>query len=325
MPMRYFVREHTRRGVFKQLSVNGFAVDQITISRRVEPKGTRNLYSIPTPFVTREVYALSTVARLLDISLFRHAIHPLKQWIHNDGAWRLQPRLVQNTAFFHATNSVDFLDFFVPRVQIAQQRRPVYKFIHLGIPHSPWVVDADCNFVGPQPGLQKQIDQSLCAARKVGDLLDRLRELGIYEGSLILITSDHGGNSPPRGFATDQATEHLGRVAGTSLALLMIKVPGSTGPVQLSGAPSHMTDIPATIFEELELEHDYPGRSALQLDPQKPRTRTYAFYDWRRPVNTWRSEYLDEINLYTVDGNVRDHESWRHIDRIIAPGNDTAR
>jgi arylsulfatase A-like enzyme len=66
----------------------------------------------------------------------------------------------------------------------------------------------------------------------VGALLDRLRELGLYDSSLIVISSDHGVALPPEGFpgARDVFGSPLSEVAGSALALLVVKPPNSAGP-----------------------------------------------------------------------------------------------
>ena len=46
-----------------------------------------------------------------------------------------------------ASNSVAFLERFIDLMS-ATRDRPVYKLLHVGVPHRPIVVDRECRFIG---------------------------------------------------------------------------------------------------------------------------------------------------------------------------------
>ena len=84
---------------------------------------------------------------------------------------------------------------------------------------------------------------------------------GLYDSSLIVISSDHGVALPPEGFTGDRDVfgGPLSEISGSALALLVVKPPRATGPVRISEAPSAISDIPATIVDTLGLKNPFHG------------------------------------------------------------------
>ena len=149
--------------------------------------------------------------------------------------------------------------------------------------------------------------QAQCALRVVRTLLDRLRDLGLYDRSAIIVTSDHGLALFP---AADHPLRGIGSPAGRSLRtiesnatpLLLIKPFGAQGPLQTSDAPTAITDLPATLLDLAGLPNTLDtGTSALALDPARPRERTYAYHSWGGR-NTHTSRWFDVLHLFSVDG-----------------------
>jgi len=65
-----------------------------------------------------------------------------------------------------------------------------YYFLHLIIPHSPFVLDRDGNYLGGDVGTH--YNQSLFADRLTTELIKQLKRLGRYDDSLIMIQADTG-------------------------------------------------------------------------------------------------------------------------------------
>ena len=88
--------------------------------------------------------------QLADLSVFRHAPHLLRPWIYNDQSWRLQSLfgpLDTSARRHHPVNGAIVLDEFARRMTPATEQ-PLYKYIHVGIPHRPVAVNASCEFIG---------------------------------------------------------------------------------------------------------------------------------------------------------------------------------
>ena len=216
-------------------------------------------------------------------------------------------------------NGEAFLTDYTARVRVAHDR-PTYKYVHVGIPHWPVSVDADCKYIGARSLRRPNYtDQSRCAVRRVGELLDKLRELGLYDSSLIVVSSDHGVALSPEGFPGDRDIfgGPLSEMAGSALGLLVVKPPHNRGPLRISEAPSAISDVPATIVDTLGLKNPFTGTSALKLDEDAPRQRQFGSYLWSS--SEWQADYFPYMDLFSVDGRVVDGSAWTLEEPIYAP------
>jgi Sulfatase len=311
-PLQSYFRDRFEHGsLFKSLRAAGYRVDNIT-GWQYDNSSETHVYRIQRPYVSYREYTQFTAWELADLSLFRHAPHVLRERIFNDQKWRLQqvfgPRDT-STRRYHSGNGAAVLDDFARRLTPAVDG-PLYKFMHVGIPHLPVVLNANCEFIGAvrSPGRVAYRGQARCAVTKLTAVLDRLKELGLYDSSLIVISSDHGiGHTSPR-FTHDQQVPSgaLSRMAGKALALLIVKPPNGLGPVRTSYAPSTISDVPATVMDILGVRHNLPGEPALRLAENASRTRTFAMYDWEG----WTTPYFDALDVMEINGRVLDGDSW---------------
>ena len=328
-PIRSFIqRRMAQQSLYSVLQEHGFDTDGISIHRPGLESAT-NGYLIPRPYVSDTDYVRFAGWQLVDLSLFRHAPHALKRWIYNDQRWRLQVRLGRGAdgstteRRYHANNGQAFLEDFIRQIRVGRDR-PVYKFLHVGIPHLPIVLDADCEFIGVTRATRASyLEQSTCAVAVVTRLLDRLRVLGVYDDSVIVISSDHGVRLTPEEFVYDEPLPFgdLPAVAGNSRALLAVKTANADGPLRISYAPTAITDIPVTIMDALGIdESGFPGESALRLDDDDRRERWYAWYPWSNA--DWNREYIQRLDLFSIDGRLGDRGSWTYRGTIFEPGTD---
>ena len=320
-PLQSYFRDRFEHGsLFKSLRAAGYRVDNIT-SWRYENSSETQVYPIQRPYASYREYIRYAAWELADLSLFRHAPHILRERIFNDQKWRLQqvfgPR-DSNTRRYHSGNAAAVLDEFAQRLAPAVDG-PLYKFMHVGIPHLPVVLNANCEFIGAvrSPDREEYRGQARCAVTKVTAILERLKEIGLYDSSLIVISSDHGiGHTSPR-FTHEQHVPSgaLSRLAGKALALLIVKPPDGRGPVRISYAPTAISDIPATVMDILGVRHNLPGEPALKLPENASRTRTFAMYDWEG----WTTPYFDALDVMDIDGRVLDGDSWSLKASFYAP------
>jgi hypothetical protein len=167
---------------------------------------------------------------------------------------------------------------------------------------------------------------------RVTRFLDRLRALGLYDDSLIVVSSDHGFALQPRGFTGDRpmpGTEprsmQLSTIAGSAMALLVIKPPHASGPLQISSAPTAITDIPATVLDVLGFPHDaVPGTPALKLSNDAQRPRTFADYNLGRN-EAESQQYFEYLDVYGINGRLLNGGAWSLPAPVYAPGIDEER
>jgi hypothetical protein len=330
MPLPEYRRDHFRNGsLFAALRAGGFRVDSLS-ELDYDSSSATNYFRVPRPYVAYDAYTAFAAWQLADLSLFRHVPHRARPWVFNDQNWRIQTWLGREyasatlTRRHHPVNGAAVLDAFTTGLHAATPA-PVYKFLHVGIPHQPAALNADCAFTGLKPFRRDNYArQARCGIRRIEAFLDRLRQMGLYDSSLIVISSDHGMRFPPRRFAADRPVQgdDLSSLAGKASALLLVKPPHSSGPLRVSRAPSAITDIPATILGALKISHGLPGTSAMHLDEHTQRPRTFATYSWEH--DDWAQEYFDYLDVFAIDGPLHDGRSWRLAESIYRPGADEA-
>jgi hypothetical protein len=322
-PMRQFIaKEFERASLFGVMRAQGYRVEAVS-GLQYDRSAATTYYRLPTPYVPYDAYTRFAGWQLADLSLFRHAPHVLKPWIYNEQSWRLQTAFSQSTDTlgrrYLPVNGQAFMADYTARMRV-EHNRPAYKYLHVGIPHWPVSVNADCEYIGARSLRRPNYtNQARCAVRRVGAFLDRLRELGLYDSSLILLTSDHGVGLSAQGFTGERDVfgGPLSHMAGSALALLVVKPPRSTGPVRVSEAPTTISDIPATIADTLGLRNPFPGTSALKLDEDAARKRQFAVYAWSSAL--WRADYFPLMDVFTIDGRVIDGSAWTMEEPVYAP------
>ena len=154
-------------------------------------------------------------------------------------------------------------------------------------------------------------------------LLDRMRELGIYDQATIVISGDHGSFVAPTALldpaaqATADARGIAPSTVGHARPLLLVKAPGAHGALRTSRAPVWIIDTPATIADAAGLPGAYPGTSALKLAEDAPRER--RFHDYEYAGNEWSGEYVADIQEYVVSGRSDDITGWNKGRTLRAP------
>ena len=321
-PLQRYLPDILREtSIFKSLRANGYRSDAASGMDHGRESAT-NFFRLSKPYVSYREYVQFSAWQLADLSLFRHAPHMLRPAIHNNESWRLQRAFGPgdtSTRQHSSVNGAVVLDEFAKRFR-AVTDEPVAKYIHVTIPHRPVVVNGNCDFIGVVRGTRATYkEQARCAVKRVTEILDRLRVIGVYDNTFVVISSDHGiGIAPPQ-FINDRQTPmgSVARIAGNAMALLIVKPLNSAGPVRTSQAPTMITDIPATILDGVGAPRDLPGESALTLAEHSPRVRPWAFYDWEH--DDWGENYFDTLDIVNITGAVIDGNNWKLLKTIYAP------
>lgn len=157
------------------------------------------------------------------------------------------------------------------------REQPFFFLFHIYEPHGPWTP--------PEPFASRYEDdydgEVAAADAIVGDLLDELRALGVYERALILFVSDHG-----EGLGDHGLSEHGPLLYREQLQVpLLVKLPeGERGGTTVERA-AQLADLFPTVLDLLGIEApvraegdgEAAGVSLLALageDPEAPETRT---------------------------------------------------
>ncbi|HKY22374.1 MAG TPA: hypothetical protein VJM31_14260 [Vicinamibacterales bacterium] len=341
-PAPEFVREAFKEAsIFNKVSKAGYDVDAMSIvpiasfeewlGPEAAPYWRGARFRIRKPFLDQEAYREVATRQLLELAMFRHVPHAAKAFgIERPdrfyrATWMKTDESPAQIRRHEASNSVAFLERFISLMNVGRER-PVYKLIHVGIPHRPIVVNRECRFLGVIPITRVTYgDQSRCALKLVAALLDRARALGIYDSSLIVVSSDHGTDLPPWGFngesdtlsaSRSPAIPRLAAIAGTAKALMLVKPPHRNGPIAVSQAPTSHADFQPTMIDLLGLAE--PSHTSMfRLEPNQPRTRSFGMYDFRQ---RFPKQHLDRIHILSIGRRVVDAAGWNMSHTVWPPG-----
>ena len=299
----------------------GYDVDLIIIGDYLKGKYT-NKYYIPIPYGVRKIqYEKDSAALLIDLVLFRYSPHFVKKIIYNDQLWFFQRMfkrrgLAQNIYFSHH----DFFHDFIQNMSV-KRNKPIYKFLHLMTSHGPTVVNNSCEDAGKVlPWNRENLKiQQKCSLDQVIEFIDKLKKLGVYDSSFIILNADHG-----RGINVKMKEELKlsdegipGYLVGSALPLMAIKLPYSKDSLKISSAQTMLIDIPETINFALNLGEKFDGKPVFKIEKNEMRERKYYFYDHAK--QNWNKDYLNRIDEYIISGSVFEEGSWKKGKTYFSP------
>jgi hypothetical protein len=292
-----------------------FAVDWVSAWPLFCAEGRHSTcFAIPRPYESPDAYRLQMAAQLVDLSLFRHAPYPLKRAVYRDGDWLLQAALWgEGEAPVFVSSAAAFFDEFTRRIHVGRDE-PTFKILHTGGGHGPFVLDAECRPVPSRPYTQANYEAQLrCSIRQTQALLDRLRELGIYDRSLIVVSGDHGASFGARATGSHGLTPaRLSRAR----PLLAVKWPGRGGGLHRSKAPTSLEDIAPTIAAVAGIDAELPGRDLARIEPGEKRRRRYGIYMLRKGKP---GGFLERVERYSVAPESRRPGSWSFDGAVFSP------
>lgn len=127
----------------------------------------------------------------------------------------------------------------------AEAGGPFFLFFHIYEPHTPY--DPPEPFASRYPSTSDgAYDGEIAASdRIVGDLVQGLRDLGLYDDATVVLLSDHG-----EGLGDHGEEEHGILLYRESLQVpLIVKLPGAVRAGERVAAPVQLTDVTAALLE----------------------------------------------------------------------------
>jgi len=288
------------------------------------PAALRNVYALgdysnafgiaSSGHVSAQDIATIDAAKLTDLALFRVLPHFAKALVYRDELWIFQA-LVQSDAFLHLQYFSDlaFLDDLAAEMS-TDRDTPVYKMIHVMLSHRPFVGNERCEFDGRKQGSRDEVTtHAQCGLLGVLNVLQRMKDLGIYDSSLIVLMADHGAWVPVENFESSTQVDAL--TVAMATPTLAIKPRDASHAFQVSNAPSSMIDIAASIAHLAGIDGGFEGQSVFSIAADEARQRRYFTYGYG--ANPDAKGYLFPMQEWLVNGNPYESESWQKIDRLL--------
>lgn len=261
---------------------------------------------------------------LLAVSLFRVSPFTFKRDIYDQGNWLGSTGSMMEDSMAVALRNAMKVGV-LPEVVRAKDSGPTLKIIYTSLTHSPWHLPQDSMVPSshPLPGsddpyatedgryiLHMFTERHLLTM--LAELFDRMRELGVYDNTLIVVVSDHGaGDSAALRRAFSKNPQELVRAMtyaatnypGRPDAVLMIKEAGAAHPFATSDREMQTSDVPSLICGAVGGCDGVPP-----LPPEgAPRTRVHYVGDSRieaHPKDGFETE------AFRITGPMHTMESW---------------
>ena len=309
--------------VFNIAHKNNMEIDIVTEEYWM-PFFTKGIYNNSYTLKGKGEESLKTTnaVQIFDLTLFRLAPYFIKRYIHNDQKWLFSSLFTldekMNYRYFSHTK---FFEDFTKNLTVSN-RSPVYKMIHIMNTHNPMVVNKVCEYAGgtlPTTRFNLTI-QSKCTLDLVYQLFEKMKELGIYNNTLIVVHADHGGWVTAKRFNQAKVSKILDKPILPSMVslaspLLAIKPINSKGQFNVSHKLVSLTDIPDTISTLMNWKVDFGSESVFTEKNSLTRTRKYYFYYWQK--DAWTTDYTGPIYEYYINGSHYD-TPWE-LNNIIYP------
>ncbi len=206
----------------------------------------------------------------------------------------------------------------------ASDGKPFFFFFHIYEPHRP--------YNPPEPFLSrygKTYDGEIAAADAViGDLIARLKKLGVYRKAIVILLSDHG-----EGLGDHGEQEHGILLYREAIQVpLMIKLPDEKLAGTKVAEPAELSDVTPTVLSlvGLKVPKGENGRDLFTLDqagsaPRDIYSETYyprIHMGWSPLTSMIRGDYQliwgPDPELYDLKTDPGEHDNLIHKDRKIA-------
>ena len=319
-----------------------------TLDSFVVESSTRFDESVAVPIkhgITEGLFSDSVV-------LYAHLTYP-HEWRDNlpsvrqekgDFLGNQKPRLKNSKSSQSTRSNVDLFRGFIDG--ISKTDLPKFHFLHLIFPHVPWNTLPSTKQYSPGrdlPGLNRETEtwldneyfvlhnyqrhllQSAAADKLISEFLTRLKDLAMFEKSLIIVTADHGVSFHPNSHR--RSAELVNNPSDIISVPLFIKFP-MQGEARVSDRNVETVDIVPTLADVLGLDLPWTTDGTSLLDnqiPERPSKRVLS-WDWtpsgnqpNRPKDSWSDYAKDQTeNIHLgVDYKFRyfvDRDPWFAFD-----------
>jgi hypothetical protein len=258
--------------------------------------------------------AVEDAAQLIDLGIYRVLPDGLRRAVLEGGRGPLGGMAGRAWLRGRGETEVAALERVVSSSTVTDSP-PTAKMIHTMVTHPPFVLQADCSVGERGLGRAAALLQATCALRHVAALLERLKALGVYDVSSIVIAADHGYGLETR-FTTDSNDMRFRRRVGAFNPLVLVKPARSRGPLETSDAPIELADLVGALCGDTDCA---PAEGLRNLDRvDAGRTRVAFWYAWKHRY--WSLPHIPGLTRYTIRGDLLRPESWSREAAEYTPG-----
>ncbi|MFW9930092.1 MAG: sulfatase-like hydrolase/transferase, partial [Candidatus Thorarchaeota archaeon] len=251
----------------------------------------------------------------------------LRSKIINVALMRSSPYLLKPLfyrTFYDIYDDKKYINSLIKNAKIGYQM-PAFKFYHLWGLHKPLYLDENMNKKKGVPYNDYWYKQQGKADLKLINLfLDKLKEMKLYDKSLIIIMGDHGsGNRFPIRSILNYESDALkidtpDFIVSVGSPLFLMKEKGSKGNFKISDAPVSLMDIAKTVLTSAGIKNKCNGKNIIKLKMNEERKRYFYFHNYFKVNASVGNDegYYSTFTEYEVNGNAWDSKSWKKTYRL---------
>lgn len=212
----------------------------------------------------------ATISSLVNATLFKYMPHHFKQSFININATKNLSTKFQwaDAGIFKKINESKFDN---------DSQAPTFTYIHLNGSHLPFIVDENFNI----SNTATEISQSKATLKLIASHMNRLKDIGVYDNSTIIIVSDH--------------TLVKNKKLFPNHAILMIKRKG-----EKEANPLKEIDTPISLSDVSELTRWLLNNKNIEEFTGKM-PRRYYDYKWE---DSWEFRYMPLLTEYLINNHV---------------------
>lgn len=176
--------------------------------------------------------------------------------------------------------------------QLSKSSGAQFHFIHAEGAHVPLDMDENMNRIENGTYLQK----TTATVKLIAAFIERLKENGVYDNSVIVILADHG-------YKPEQASMDY-HILSRFNPILLIKGAGEKHDLVYSDKPVSHLDLPRAYDDLLD------GKQSTELftEAEYPRTRTFIWYEYRKEAH---------MVEYQTDGKATEWDKFRETGSVF--------
>lgn len=276
----YLEEAYQNTDFFTELDAAGYDINLYTVDMFVSNETIQTLVKNAEIGKMKVNSSIGLEQAMLRFTAFRYFPHIMKQFVWFYSGLFDQYKGASYGASPYSMSNISFYEGLTTDGLQAISDKCFYKLIHLEGTHEPFILNEDVTEAAD--GVANSTTQGIACLNIVRAYMDQLKELGVYDNTMIIVAADHGMKNNP----------------GTC-PIFLVKGFGCTGPVNSSDVPiSHENLIP-TVMEACGLnDGGRYGRAVNQVSESDAGERNYYFYFWDDSMD---KDYLPNLTEFVID------------------------
>ncbi len=284
----------------KDMKDAGYAVRIYAYQKYVNPDGEYMLeYCDNYQNIQPEIDYLKLEKEMLTLSLYRTAPTSLKPFFETDTTQA-------NSAYSFTNNqALSLTDVYFYNRLTSQKlntnnetgEKGTFSYYLFRGCHAPYVFDENCEKTDEKVTVKEATRGALT---NVNEYLRQLKELGIYDSSTIIVTSDHGRSGT------------ITELDAPRVVSMFYKPAGAKGEMKESLSPQQLLNVRPTVLKEMGLDYADYGTPFDEVLEDADVTR-YMYMSGASEDGSVREENL---LTYEIKGDANNFENWKIIDKF---------